>query len=146
VRRKTAVSCSQLLDQARLPLLERARKLSRFEQAVLPLLPADLAAHCKVLNLKSEILVLATPSPAWAGRLRFAVPELIKQLKRELGLDVRKVELKIQPQRTEPRTATKPPLRISMASATLLAQTARGIDHPPLQEALLRLAAKTGTN
>ena len=146
MRRKTAVSCSQLLDQTRLPLLERARKLSRFERAVLPLLPVDLAAHCKVLNLKSEILVLAAPSPAWAGRLRFAIPELIKQLKRELGLDIRKVELKIQPHSVEPQTARKRPLRISMASATLLAQTARSIDHPPLQEALLRLAAKTGIN
>lgn len=146
MRRKTAVSCSQLLDQARLPLLERARKLSRFERAVLQLLPVELAAHCKVLNLKSEILVLAAPSPAWAGRVRFAIPELVKRLQRELGLDIRKVELKIQPQSTEPQTAGKPPLRMSMSSATLLAQTARAIDYPPLQEALLRLAAKTGIN
>jgi hypothetical protein len=146
VRRKTAVSCSQLLDQARLPLLERARKLSRFERAVLQLLPVELAAHCKVLNLKSEILVLATPSPAWAGRLRFAAPDLIERLKREFAVDIRQVELRIQPPSVEPRTAAKPPLRISMASATLLAQTARGIDYPPLQEALLRLAAKTGIN
>jgi hypothetical protein len=143
VRRKTAVSCSQLLDQARLPLLERARKLSRFERAVLQLLPVELAAHCKVLNLKSEILVLAAPSPAWAGRVRFAIPELVKQLQRELGLHIRKVVMKIQPQSTEPQ---KPPLRMSMSSATLLAQTARAIDYPPLQEALLRLAAKTGIN
>ena len=146
MRRKTAVACSRLLEQSRLPLLERARKLSRLERTVLELLPVELAAHCKVLNLKSEILVLAVPSPAWAGRLRFATPELIKLLKHRLALDVRTIELKIQPQRVEPESPKTGSLRISMASATLLARTAYSIDHPPLQEALLRLAAKTGVN
>lgn len=146
MRQKTAVSCSQLLDQAQLPMLERARKLSRLERAVLQLLPAELGAHCKVLNLKNEILVLATPSPAWAARLRFSVPELITQIKRQLSLDVRRIDLKIQPERIEPEVAARPRMQISMTSATLLAQTAYSIDHPPLQEALLRLAAKTGVN
>jgi hypothetical protein len=143
MRQKTACSCSQLLEQAKLPVLERARKLARLEQAVLQLLPAELAAHCKVLNLKNETLVLATPSPVWAARLRFAAPTLLTQLKCRHSLDARAIDLQIQPETVENQPVKRLPMQISMNSATLLAQTARSVNYPPLQEALLRLAAKT---
>jgi hypothetical protein len=143
MRQKTACSCSQLLEQAKLPILERARQLSRLDQAVLQLLPAELGQHCKVLNLRNKTLILATPSPAWAGRLRFAVPDLLKQLKRQLSLDMRAIELRVQPESAENQSTKRPSLQLSLSSATLLAQTAQSVNHPPLQEALLRLAAKT---
>ncbi len=142
MRQKTASSCSQILAQAKLPMLERARKLSRLERVVLQCLPAELGAHCKVLNLKNEILVVAIASPAWAGRLRFAAPELLKQLRCQFSLNVTRVELKIQPDKVEIQPVKNKPMQLSMANATLLAQTARSIRHPALQEALYRLAAK----
>jgi len=123
-------------------MLERAKKLQRLEQAVLQLLPADLAAHCKVMNLKNEILVLATSSPTWATRLRFASPELIKQLRCQYSLKLSAVQARIQPQALEIHEVRSHQLKLSMASGTLLAQTARSIKHPALQEALYRLAAK----
>jgi hypothetical protein len=143
MRQETACSCSQLLEQAKLPILERARKLSRLDQAVLQLLPAELGQHCKVLNLRNETLILATPSPAWAGRLRFAAPDLLMQLKCQLSLDIRAIDLKVQPEPVENQSIKRASMQLSMSSATLLAQTARSVNHPPLQEALLRLAAKT---
>lgn len=146
MRQKTTCSCAQLLEQAKLPILERARKLARLEQAVLQLLPAELGGHCKVLNLKNETLVLATPSPAWAGRLRFAAPDLLKQLNCRFSLGIRTVDLKVQPEIVKIQTLTSSPMQLSMNSATLLAQTAQSISYPPLKEALLRLAAKTHGN
>lgn len=146
MRHKTAFSCSELLTQANSPILERARRLSRLEQAVLELIPTELVGHCKVLNLKNEILVLAAASPAWAGRLRFAAPELIRQLKSRFGLNVRSVDLKIQPEYVDNQPVKTNRPMLSMRSATLVAQTAQSINHPPLQEALYRLAAKTRSN
>lgn len=143
MRQKAAFSCSEILEQAHLPVIERARRLTRLERAVLQSLPAELAAHCKVANLKNETLVLATSSPVWAGRLRFVAPDLIKQLKCQFSLEIRSVELKIQPESVDIQPVKKPPLQMSLRSATLLAQTAEAVGHPPLQEALLRLAAKT---
>ena len=142
MRQKTACSCSQLLEQAKLPTLERARKLSRLEQAVLQLLPAELGAHCKVLNLRNETLVLAAPSPAWAARLRFKAPDLLRQLKSQFCLDIHALDLRVQPFSHENQSVTKNSMRLSMNSATLLAQTARSVNYPPLQEVLFRLAAK----
>ncbi len=143
MRNKTVYSCSQILEQAALPVLERARKLARLEKAVRQLLPTELAAHCKALNVKNETLVLAAASPVWANRLRFAGADLIQQLRRRHSLKVTRIALKVRAETVETQRVKTSPLTLSGSSATLLAQTARTIDHPPLQEALMRLAAKT---
>jgi len=142
MRQKNTVSCCQILHDARLPLLERARKLQRLEQAVVGLLPQDVAAHCKVMNLKNEILVLAAPSSAWAARLRYAGPELVKQLQAQFALKLRAVQIRIQPETLEIQLIKQPRLKLSLASGSLLAQTAQTVNHPALREALYRLAAK----
>ena len=139
---RSAVSCFQLLESAAVPLLERARKLTLLEKAVLKLLPENLAGHCKVLNVKKETLVLGANSSAWAARLRFAEPELIRQLQCQFPGLVRSVQVRIQPVAAENPAKTPHKPEISMKNAELLAQTARDINHPGLQEALCRLAAK----
>ncbi len=140
--RKDAVSCSGILAAAALPILERARKLQRLEQVVLQLLPKNLSAHCKVQNLKSEILILTTTSPAWAARLRFAVPDLIKQLECQISLTLRAIQIKIEPETYELQPVKQHQPRLSTASGNLLAQAADSVNHPALREALYRLAAK----
>ncbi|GMQ87025.1 MAG: hypothetical protein BMS9Abin08_0223 [Gammaproteobacteria bacterium] len=142
MRQKDAVPCSRILAAAALPILEHARNLQRLEQSVLQLLPENLSAHCKVQNLKSEILVLATTSPAWSARLRFAIPDLIKQLEYQLALTIRTIQVKIEPEAVEIQPLKRHQPKLSLASGTLLAQTANSVNHPALQEALYRLAAK----
>ena len=142
MRQKDAVPCSRILANAALPILERARRLQRLEQAVLRLLPENLSAHCTVQNLKSEILVLATSSPAWAARLRFVAPDLIKQLECQLSLTIRTIQLRIEPETVDIQPVKREQPKLSLASGTLLAQTANSVNHPALQEALYRLAAK----
>ena len=139
--RKTAPACSQLLESASLPILERARKLARLEHAVLTLLPAEFRPHCKVLNLKQEILIFSVSSPAWAARLRFAAPELVRQLQQQHALKVRGADVKITPDILEKQEVGRPRQQLSMNNALLLAQTARSVDHAELQEALYRIAA-----
>jgi len=140
--RKEAVLCSRILAAAALPVLERARQLQRLEQTVLQLLPKNLSAHCKVQNLKSEILILTTSSPAWAARLRFAVPDLIKQLECQLALTLGAIQIKIEPGASDFLQVKQRQAKLSLASGCLLAQTAHSVNHPALQEALYRLAAK----
>jgi len=139
---KPATSCSKLLEKAAFPMLERARKLSRLEKALHGLLPDNLAAHCKVMNLKREILILGTDSSTWATHLRFAAPGLIKQLQCQFSLNVRTIEVRIEPESRKSEPKPKPMQPISLANGNLLAQTARSVDHRGLQEALYRLAAK----
>jgi hypothetical protein len=142
MRQNNASPCAKILQNANLPLLERARSLQRLEQAVLRLLTEDLAAHCSVMNLKKETLILGVRSSAWAARLRFAAPEIIKQLQCQLSLAVTGIEVRIIPETLDIQPVNRRPEGMSMDNATLLAQTAEGVDHPGLREALYRLAAK----
>ena len=141
MRQKDALPCSRILAAAALPILERARHLQQLEQAVLQLLPDNLSAHCNVQNLKSEILVLSTSSPAWAARLRFVAPDLIKQLECHLAQTIRTIKVKIEPETLKIQSVKRQKPKLSLASGTLLAQTANSVNHPALQEALYRLAA-----
>jgi len=141
MRQKIASSCFQILEDAALPVLERAHQLERLEQIVLRLLPENLIAHCKVINLRRETLILGATSSAWAARLRFSAPELAKQLRDQHSLEL-SVQVRILPQTTEAPALKRGQPKLSMQNATLLAETAKTIGHPGLQEALYRLAAK----
>ncbi len=143
MRQNNASPCAKILRQARQPVLERARSLQRLERAVLGVLPQDMAAHCSVMNLKKETLVLGVRSPAWASRLRFAAPRLLKQLQCQLSLEVRRLDVRVIPEREEIPLPSRRPVGMSLDNATLLARTADSVDHPQLREALYRLAAKT---
>jgi len=143
MRQNNASPCAAILQNAGLPLLKRARSLQRLEQAVLRLLPKDLVAHCSVMNLKREILILGVRSSTWAARLRFAAPELIKQLQCQLSLDVAVIDVRVIPERLELQPVSRKAAAISLDNANLLARTAEAVDHPALREALYRLAAKT---
>jgi hypothetical protein len=123
-------------------MLDRAQKLKRLEQAILGLLPENLAGHCKVVNLKNETLILATTSSAWATRLRFAGPELLKQLRCQFPVNLKSLRIQVQPEVTEGSPAPRPKPKLSMHSGDLLVQTAKTIDDPDLKEALYRLATK----
>jgi hypothetical protein len=140
--RKTATTCSRILENAAFPLVERAQKLLRLEQTVLQILPEDLSLHCKILNLKNKALIVSAPSSAWAARLRFAAPELVRQLQSRYSLHVETLQVRIRPQMPENRPARRAQPKLSLESGTLLAQTAQNIEHRGLQEALFRLAAK----
>ena len=138
---KDAASCSRILENAAFPMVERAQRLRRLEQTILQLLPTDLAAHCRVVNLNKNVLILAAPSSSWAARLRFAATALADELRSRASLEVSGIQVRTRPEVPEaPRPARAGPT-LSMESASLLARTAQDIDHRGLQEALYRLAA-----
>jgi len=60
-------------------------------------LPASLKAHCRLLAIRDETLVLAADSPVWAARLRFHAPQLVKQLGLSLTVKLRTVRVRVRP-------------------------------------------------
>ena len=141
MRQKKFVSCASIIEGSVRPLLESARKLQRLEEKICLLLPEGLAEHFSVMNLRNGILTLSTTTPAWAARLRFSAPELLTQLTTQYKLQLQTVQVRILPQSSpDAEPACPNPMKLSMQNATLLAKTARTINHPELQEALYRLA------
>jgi hypothetical protein len=41
------------------------------------------AGHCVVANVRADVLVIHTDTPAWAAKLRFQVAPLLKQFRQE---------------------------------------------------------------
>lgn len=62
-------------------LLNKANTLRTIEQQLQKLLPKEISAHCQVMNLTNNTLVLGVDSAAWATTLRFIEKELLNQLR-----------------------------------------------------------------
>ncbi len=45
----------------------------------------QVAAHCRPLGLRGDVLELEVDSPVWSQQLQLRKPELLAALKRELG-------------------------------------------------------------
>ncbi|MBI5461916.1 MAG: DUF721 domain-containing protein [Gammaproteobacteria bacterium] len=140
---RTSRSIAKILEQvgksdpAGLPV--EARRLAGLERQVRACLPQELADHCHLAGIRDGCLRLVVDSPAWAARLRFQEPQLIRNWVRQGGGEIRRVQVRVAPQEQAPT----PPARhliLTAESARLLEQTARGIADPGLAQALRRLA------
>jgi len=125
-------------------VLGHAGRLAALDRAVHPLLGEPLARHCRVANLRRDTLVLQVDSPAWAARLRYQTPALLKSLHGSdpaSGLDgLRDIEVKIAPP-AEPRPArAMRAAPMSADSARLIEAVAEDTADGALRSALRRLA------
>ena len=78
-------------------LLSRARKLLALDKMLHEEIPAPLNEHCRTLNVAGTTLILAADSPAWAARLRFHTPQLVKKLSSYHPFDIRAVRIRVRP-------------------------------------------------
>jgi hypothetical protein len=120
-------------------LAAQVRQLTVIERQVRACLPADLAEHCQVAGIGDDCLRLATDSPAWAARLRFQGPQLLKQLTHQGLTTLRTVQVRIIPLVAKPTPTSHKP-HMGTETARLLEQTAKAIEDPGLAQALRRLA------
>ena len=146
MRQKKLLSCSSILQNATTSILERGRELARLNHVVRRLLPDDLAAHCQVMNFRDGTLVLGASSAARATQLRFMAPELQSTLRHSLPWHLETIKIRVLQETVEPTPVARRATALSAGSASLLAQTAQTLDHPELQEALYRIAAKMRHN
>jgi hypothetical protein len=142
---RTPRSIAQILEQVGnsdlRTLSVRSRLAADLERQVLACLPAELAGQCRVGGVSEGCLRLLAPTPAWAARLRFEAPRLVKSLLQQGATAIRSVDVRIAPPAT-PRVAPERHIRMSPDNARLLEQTARAISDPRLAQALARLARR----
>lgn len=74
----------QVLGDLGLEGVARAHRIGAvWEEAV----GEQVAAHCRPLGLRGEVLELQVDSPVWSQQLQLRKPELIAALKRVMGED-----------------------------------------------------------
>lgn len=122
-------------------LVSQARALMALETLLQALLPEPLKAHCRLLAIREDTLVLAADSPVWATRLRFHAPQLVKQFNRNQTVKLHTFQIRVRPpERIVPTQRRQSMSRRSKNSTTALKQVAQTVSDPGLKTALLRLA------
>lgn len=123
-------------------LRDKLKHLERLNQLWQTHLDSVIAQHCRVANLRENILVIEVDSSVWVTRLRYLIPTLLKQLRgyRELHR-LEAIEWYINPMLMADRTpSARAPAVFSAGSTELLAQTADTIENKALKAALRSLA------
>jgi hypothetical protein len=124
-------------------LLSRARALGELDALVHELIPSPLNAHCRVLAVRDDTLIVAADSPVWAARLRYQSAQLVKQLSGVSSVKLRTVQVRVRAPEQSPEcriTSIRKP--VSGGNSMALKQAARSVTDAGLKAALLRLAAR----
>jgi hypothetical protein len=73
-------------------LIVKARQLQYLNEMFRHFIASDLAKNCKVGALKDEQLTVIVSNSSWATRLRYAIPDIIKNLNTQAEFkDVKKI-------------------------------------------------------
>ena len=78
-------------------LVRRAREAGELDARVRALLPDELASHVTGAALNEDTVVILTDSAAWASRIRFHAPELVKRLAPRYDGAINRVRVKVRP-------------------------------------------------
>ncbi|MEW5992881.1 MAG: DUF721 domain-containing protein [Candidatus Zixiibacteriota bacterium] len=124
------------------PLLERVQYLQTLTTQLRSCLDSESASHVQVADLNGERLVIQVDSAAWATRLRYLGPQLLRCLRNGTELPpLQRLDVRVAPQ-AQPTTHGIPPATLSADNASLLDTAADDIRHPALRAALKRLARR----
>jgi hypothetical protein len=136
-------SLTELLKRANFPaegVLQRGQFLHRLDRLLGKLLDDDSKLHCQVGNIRDGVLIIYSDSTAWASRLRYQAPTLLKQLQQRKGLEsLQKIEFRVLPK--EEKVIKEQKARLSVEASSCLSACADSIEDERLRGALQRLAA-----
>ncbi len=64
-------------------LVMKARQILAADETLYRLLPAELASHCRTMNVTTSTVIIEVDSAVWGTRLRYIVPELLEELQQD---------------------------------------------------------------
>ena len=82
--------------------LESVAKAHRIGQVWTSVVGEQVAAHCRPVGLRGEVLEVEVDSPVWSQQLQLRKPEILAALAREVGGDAPR-ELRFQVGYVRPR-------------------------------------------
>ena len=136
-------SISHCLNKQLADICQRAVQLEALANKIRKLLPESLAKECNVGSFNQGCLVLTTTNGVWASQLRYVVPELRDQLRKEGGIyqlsSIKVIVVESITSNEKPDQLPKHSLS-EKAKATIISESQR-CTYEPLQKALLHLGA-----
>jgi hypothetical protein len=144
-RKPSAQPLARLLETrsgALARIIHHSDLLRRLAVTVSGALPDPLRMHCRVANLKGNLLVIQTDSPTWSVRLRYHIPVLLDHLRRAELPGLGHIRIRVKPPEPPPVAPRARP-RITRRTAELLRSAAAATSDSELGAALLRLSRHT---
>lgn len=142
-RQKGSVAIQSLLNREKgelAGLFRHVSELRMFQDKLKTKLPSPLCEHFILANISEDTLTLHTDSPAWAARLRFITPDILKYAQQLRRLhSPQTIRIKVVPPASQ-STSVKRMINLSHKNAQLIQDTADSINDPVLRAALTRLA------
>ncbi len=78
-------------------LLDQLSKINNLNKLLAKLLSQQSAKHCRVINLRQNILVIATDSALWFNKIRFQIPDLIEKIRKSGYVNIINIEIIVKP-------------------------------------------------
>jgi hypothetical protein len=123
-------------------LSDRAQMLTQLNHLLQQALPAQFSAHCRLANVKNNILVIHTDNPSLASLIRFQSPMLCKSLSEQLETEFRSIEIKVKPHHVALKPEASNTTSISLSAANCLERTAENLEEGTLKTAMEKLAKR----
>ena len=121
-------------------LCNHIEQLGKLQIKLHDYLEPPLNEHVIIADYRQKTLVFHADSAAWATKLRYRTPEILKLFRNDLP-GIRTIRIKNPPVETRER-ATRHAARASSDTVDTIREVAGRIDDPPLRSALLRIADK----
>lgn len=121
-------------------ICDHIEKLSGLQTKLRDYLEPPMNEHVIIADYRQKTLVFHADSAAWATKLRYRTPEILKLFRNDLP-GIRTIRIKNPPVETREQ-ATRHAARASSDTVDTIREVAGRIDDPPLRSALLRIADK----
>ena len=133
-------SISELLESSDIlsRLCNHIEQLGKLQIKLHDYLEPPLNEHVIIADYRQKTLVFHADSAAWATKLRYRTPEILKLFRNDLP-GIRTIRIKNPPVETREQ-ATRHAARASSETVDTIREVAGRIDDPPLRSALLRIA------
>jgi len=123
-------------------LIEQTRQLQSIAKLLFGCLDAESIAHIHVADLSNGKLLLHADSTAWATRLRYLSPQLLRCLQHSPPLaGLHHIEIRVVPL-SQPAPPVQQPSFMSASSAAIIDSNADSLSDSTLRAALKRLARR----
>jgi len=126
-------------------LIKRAQWLNSLNIILQQALPTSFSAHCRLVNVHDDVLVVHTDNASHASLLRFQAKTLCKTFSDQCNTQFNKLEVKVRPMAGREYTDTNSSkrtnsLKLPAQAADTLKITAASVDDDNLKQALNKLA------
>lgn len=89
-------------------LITKTKASQSLELVFRTILDPALILHCRFANYQDSTLTVTVPNPSWATRLRYAIPDIIKNLQVQPEFKtIRTIRYTISSQKQLPKTKNK---------------------------------------